>query len=1023
MDSPLFQVLDCVQYDLNTLEMTLLRYSNPKETPTTLIIRIKIPSHTYYFTTNAYMKESEVAFKYSPYYRKFFKSEEFFKGYKASIVNVCEVCMSPPSKWWEEMYPSLVNSYPSTLRVWNAGYTILDAFLARHKYIRTGAFINIQMIGSEGPKTLEKDECYAFESSEMPHYDHQYIRFLGVSPYSQQESSFYYWNVHCLEVIIEKSTDRPTPVASWTTECKQYGMAYEEVKDQKVQRIRGLRMYHHSQQLGNIANVINDLSTKDHSLLKPVWESTVLKEDTITTNEQEVGIIGEFIEYFESLLETGSLHVLAVWHYEIGLEYIVNRAEDLCRSLGYTESERDEFQRCIYLSSLERARNTLSKCIQSKSSAFQSRFHLPKMSNEYNWKTPEELHQKCISVGYKRYTSPQGYIYLSTSQLHDQICSNINKFSQLHLFAHYWPSLTQKISVDTAGIYGAITIGLLFEASLLKWIVRSSEVICNAIGWRSILGPFWKTFRRVLYDIVPPTQFVFGMEWHGIDSEKSSGGMVFEAVLNGIHENVGMLDISGAYPSAILEYGICYTTLFNPTSSTKQKNGDGEDSPPIYKTLELVPVTTATISQQQQQSSKSNQTIFHLLDHIEIGNDNEHSSSSGDSDFDNNNNNNNNSRSNGSFENGGSSIQLFEMEGQVSEQTIMFPSRNYLKRKERSTTTNNSSSITSLNVDMGGVGNSLDSNSSRSNGGGRSPNSPSTITKPTLCHYVVPSVRVGVIPLLIQDLANIRSQYTSQKDEFSARLVKLFANQIYGMTHSGTIFHNTRIARSITTAGQIALQRLKKEILSSIPSSGKDQIIAGDTDGIMIKNVSKNELDAIALQFNKVYQYIKVKVSSYFQAVIVITRKNYIALGEDGTSVVIRGTDAVRSDRCTLTKTLLRNIYSSIFSYHTTHGSMFEKMTAETFFDHFQKFVYNELELYHKQFDPSKLQHYVDVIMDQPHDTLKKFLLSKDQKYNYIQGLDRSTLTPNYAIEEAYRKSIESVAMIMNRIYYHDNKK
>ena len=173
-----------------------------------------------------------------------------------------------------------------------------------------------------------------------------------------------------------------------------------------------------------------------------------------------------------------------------------------------------------------------------------------------------------------------------------------------------------------------------------------------------------------------------------------------------------------------------------------------------------------------------------------------------------------------------------------------------------------------------------------------------------MAYFVKQDIRQGVLPLILGELMKKRSILL--KSDPRTAMIKFYINRIYGMFFSGSIFHSREIARSITTIGQESLNFLNQSILKTLQHY-RGEIIAGDTDGIMVRlDVSEKEefSTKVCTTFQELskYQYIRVRCDAVLRCVYFLNKKNYFGLLGDNKTLVEKGSEGVRKDRCYLTK-------------------------------------------------------------------------------------------------------------------------
>lgn len=357
-----------------------------------------------------------------------------------------------------------------------------------------------------------------------------------------------HWEICSIRIQTEEPKFRDRPVACWSRESRRYAMDLMETMDEDTQKIRRIVVESH-QSIHSISDkIIIDLRCSD---------------------DDELEMIEKFIKDFE--IVKNSLEILITWDYTLGLEYIKHRyihhMELKVANKEITEEEllkrEDEFMRKVY--------GVNSKQIST--------------AHKIVWNSVEEVHQQCISVDALRFDSSQGFIYLAIGSLHNNILHEKHGFSLSHLTQHYFPD-TEKLDFETN--HGTMMYEIMKKSGVLEWILYASELF-PMLDFRSIIGPFWKQFYRYLLTKVHSIRFLFLPEWCDRTLEHSKGGLSLEALVNTFHRNVIQFDIRASYPSTILQYNFCYTTLLRRPHETIKKNNwkEGED----YIRIELSKVS------------------------------------------------------------------------------------------------------------------------------------------------------------------------------------------------------------------------------------------------------------------------------------------------------------------------------------------------------------------------------------------------------------------------------------------------
>ncbi|OHT17170.1 hypothetical protein TRFO_41265 [Tritrichomonas foetus] len=138
--------------------------------------------------------------------------------------------------------------------------------------------------------------------------------------------------------------------------------------------------------------------------------------------------------------------------------------------------------------------------------------------------------------------------------------------------------------------------------------------------------------------------------------------------------------------------------------------------------------------------------------------------------------------------------------------------------------------------------------------------------------------------------------------------IKVLANAMYGyLGYRHSRFLANALAALVASKGREILQRT----VEIVEKNGKDSIIYGDTDSVMIDSGTKDPIEAlakgkeIAETVSSQFTHLKFGVEGVFLKLLLVQKKRYVALvyDEPGKShQLTKGIELVRRDWCGLTK-------------------------------------------------------------------------------------------------------------------------
>lgn len=202
-----------------------------------------------------------------------------------------------------------------------------------------------------------------------------------------------------------------------------------------------------------------------------------------------------------------------------------------------------------------------------------------------------------------------------------------------------------------------------------------------------------------------------------------------------------------------------------------------------------------------------------------------------------------------------------------------------------------------------------------------------TSESPYGTEFVLPSVRRGVIPKIVENLIEARKKVKAElkRTKSSERRVvldaeqyalKVMANAFYGYTgYLRARFYVLDIANSITSYSRQFIQQTKDFVEHKLGY----RVVYGDTDSIMIdtgaKDMSKAfEIGAeVARQINEFFRgEVSIKIEGVFRSLLMLAKKRYAGIALERTKaglrekLVMKGIETIRKDWCDLTsKTLM----------------------------------------------------------------------------------------------------------------------
>jgi DNA polymerase elongation subunit (family B) len=136
-----------------------------------------------------------------------------------------------------------------------------------------------------------------------------------------------------------------------------------------------------------------------------------------------------------------------------------------------------------------------------------------------------------------------------------------------------------------------------------------------------------------------------------------------------------------------------------------------------------------------------------------------------------------------------------------------------------------------------------------------------------------------------------------QRYKMEGDIFKTFGNGLYGITKVPGSFYKPAIAISIAKIGR----RIFGELKDVFESKGV-QILAGDTDGQMLKCEDPSVVESCIAEFHDRYKHIRVKKEETFDRILFTTKKNYYALR--GNEFISKGGIGTSREMSHLTKKL-----------------------------------------------------------------------------------------------------------------------
>ena len=201
--------------------------------------------------------------------------------------------------------------------------------------------------------------------------------------------------------------------------------------------------------------------------------------------------------------------------------------------------------------------------------------------------------------------------------------------------------------------------------------------------------------------------------------------------------------------------------------------------------------------------------------------------------------------------------------------------------------------------------------------------------------------RIGVMPQILDNLLKTRKRLQGElkqttcpqkRKQLDAQQLtyKLCANAIYGLLGcSFSPLYNPEVAASVTGFGRFLSFIKRKCINSYMEEEGlQGRIIYGDTDSVMveIKNKSIGETRDIAIRYAERITTdigippIKTEYEKIFCPFLIHKKKHYIGVMYTNNcathdKIEYKGNEMVRSDNCSLTTTVMKEIIDILFFY------------------------------------------------------------------------------------------------------------
>ncbi|QSX34921.1 DNA polymerase II [Shewanella avicenniae] len=197
-----------------------------------------------------------------------------------------------------------------------------------------------------------------------------------------------------------------------------------------------------------------------------------------------------------------------------------------------------------------------------------------------------------------------------------------------------------------------------------------------------------------------------------------------------------------------------------------------------------------------------------------------------------------------------------------------------------------------------------------------------------------------ILPELVGKLANAREEAKQQKNGALSQAIKIIMNSLYGVLGSkGCVFHDARLASSITMRGHQIMQQTKQWI-----EAKGFTVIYGDTDSTFIwlgEDHNIYDIPAfgrqLAAEINQLWQqfiqeqyqlpsFLELEFDNHFSQFLMPTlrgsdegsKKRYVGMkqGEDGQDqLIFKGMEQVRSDWSPLAKRVQYELYRRLFNH------------------------------------------------------------------------------------------------------------
>lgn len=193
------------------------------------------------------------------------------------------------------------------------------------------------------------------------------------------------------------------------------------------------------------------------------------------------------------------------------------------------------------------------------------------------------------------------------------------------------------------------------------------------------------------------------------------------------------------------------------------------------------------------------------------------------------------------------------------------------------------------------------------------------------------------LPDIITSLWRQRDQAKKDKDAARSQAIKILMNSFYGVLGSGGCrFYDTRLASSITMRGHSIMQTTAKWI-----EEQGYEVIYGDTDSTFVWLNGDYDVESahkvgsdLAKHINQLWRktlqedfqldcHLELEFETYFSRFLMPTirgsetgsKKRYAGLkaNNNGTELIFKGLETVRSDWTELAKEFQQNLYSMVF--------------------------------------------------------------------------------------------------------------